>query len=186
MPENEKDKESYRVKNGKKGAETRIRNIANRKRQEELAKMSSMIDEDESESQPEPIDGMKLIDVLTGNIDSGIASRIRAYHRKIGDPLDWNAAEKIEKVVGEAIKNHGNQIELDRTRGRLIDRKELKTAVHIIREAWWNEVQQIGNRVLLLISDLSNEDRARVKNAIKKEVAICAERAKTRALEFIP
>jgi hypothetical protein len=115
-----------------------------------------------------------------------MAARLRAYHKTVGNPVDWPGCEKVEKVLGEVIKNQDAQISLDQTRGLLVPRKELKTAAHGIREAWWKEVQQIGNRVLLQISDLSNDDRARVKNAIEKEVSTCAERAKTRALEFIP
>ena len=127
-----------------------------------------------------------LIDTLCKDADPLMAARLRAYHNTVGNPIDWPGCEKVEKVLGEVIKNQDAQISLDQTRGLLVPRKELKTAAHGIREAWWKEVQQIGNRVLLQISDLSNDDRARVKNAIEKEVGTCAERAKTRALEFIP
>jgi hypothetical protein len=165
--------------NAKKGVE---------KRRKKAALLKS-VEESISSTRPGPITysgDETLIDTLCKDADPLMAARLRAYHKTVGDPIDWPGCEKVEKVLGEVIKNQDAQISLDQTRGLLIPRKELKTAAHGIREAWWKEVQQIGNRVLLQISDLSNEDRARVKNAIEKEVGTCAERAKSRALEFLP
>ena len=169
--------------NAIKGGEKRRKKAALKKHTEDILILPGR----KSADALEPGDDIKpLIDTLCKDADPLMAARLRAYHNTVGDPIDWPGCEKVEKVLGEVIKNQDAQISLDQTRGLLVPRKELKTAAHGIREAWWKEVQQIGNRVLLQISDLSNDDRARVKNAIEKEVATCAERAKTRALEFIP
>jgi len=169
--------------NAKKGVEKRRKKAALRKSAEDAVVLPGKATGEQTKIF---IEEQTLIDTLCKDADPLMAARLRAYHNTVGDPLDWPGCEKVEKVLGEVIKNQDAQISLDQTRGLLVPRKELKTAAHGIREAWWKEVQQIGNRVLLQISDLSNEDRARVKNAIEKEVGTCAERAKSRALEFLP
>jgi hypothetical protein len=169
-----------RQKNGKKGAAKRMKTLANRKA---VAEMSVCIQPSEPDRQVTPDESLNLIDTLCEDADPRMAARLRAYHRTVGDPTDWPACQKVEQVMGEAVKNQGNQIDLDRARGRLIDRKELKTAVAVVRDSWWIEAQQISQRVLQRLSTLSIDDRALVKNSIESEVRICAERAKARSLE---
>ena len=110
---------------------------------------------------------------------------IQDYDDAVGAPVDWGAAKRREEVRGELTLNetrcvslYAARLELDKQRGKLVPKTELERLAAMIRDAWWSEAQQIGPQVMLALSDLSGEMRARIQAAINAQVEAAASRVR--------
>ena len=110
---------------------------------------------------------------------------IAEHDEHMGRPVTWGDALKRLQLVEQNIVNDRREVELDEARlkfavaaGKMVERAELERAVLKVRDAGWSEAQRIAGMVLARLSDLSGDDRARIKTAIEGEVAGWAERVK--------
>jgi hypothetical protein len=165
--------DNYRVINGRKGAKKRLETLKKRK---EKGQKKTAIGQSVSQSMA----NFTWLKTLTKGDDPLVKVRLTQYGELVGQPADWSACKILEQVRAEAIRTQANQLELDKARGRLVERAELTRALAMVRDAWWIEAQLIESRVLSALGDLSTETRARLKALIIKETQECGELVKAR------
>lgn len=165
--------ENWRAINGRKGAKKRMETLQKRREAEEKKKVSG-------QKSGKSSGGFPWMKTLTKGDEPLVKARLTQYGLLVGQPADWSACKILEQVRAEAIRTQANQLDLDKARGRLVERSEMDRANDMILAAWWDEAQRIESRVLSALGDLSTETRKRIKDLIIKETKECGELVKAR------
>lgn len=114
---------------------------------------------------------------------------IEQHDKLLGKPMTYGDALKRLQLVEQHTINQRRAEELAQVRfdnaerrGLYVERKEMDRMAGRIRDAWWQEVQQVAGLALARLADLPGEARVRVKQAIADEIAAAAERVRTSLL----
>jgi hypothetical protein len=85
---------------------------------------------------------------------------------------DWEDAKCRYEIARADLAEH----ELAAARGRWCERSELDATARLMRDLFWSEMQHLDSLVLAELSDLPLEVRARIKDAVGRQVIVAAGR----------